>query len=74
MNNEIGVGLGPDRMELLLQKLGNRVRNLSVRIIDGQLILEGNSTSYHAKQLAQHEATEQTGLSVLANNIVVCRT
>jgi hypothetical protein len=61
-----------ERLERLLQRqLGNRIRNLRVRLFARGVILEGRTTTYHAKQLAQHAAMEHAGAPILANDIEV---
>ncbi len=40
----------------IVQRLGDRVRDLSVRIEDDRIILEGRCATYYSKQLAQHAA------------------
>lgn len=61
-----------ERLEgLMSRRLGNRVRNLRlVRLPDG-LVIRGRTTTYHAKQLAQHAAMELADLPILANEIEV---
>lgn len=62
-----------DRLSSLMQRrLGNRVRNLEVLVLDGGLILRGRVATYHAKQLAQHAAMDLSELPILANDIEVC--
>ncbi|MBI2806267.1 MAG: hypothetical protein HYX68_14910 [Planctomycetes bacterium] len=56
---------------LLENRLGSRVRNLRVRVEDGGLILEGQASTYHTKQLAQHWAMEESSLPIFANKIEV---
>lgn len=59
-------------LEAALQKrLGTRIRNLEVRVDDGQLILLGQATSYHAKQLAQHFVMVLTQQVIRANRLEV---
>ena len=61
-----------ERLECLLQRrLGNRIRNLRVRVLPTGLVLEGRAPTYHAKQLAQHAAMEVAGMAILANDIEV---
>ncbi len=62
-----------DHLESLMQRrLGNRIRNLRVLVQAGGVILRGRTTTYHAKQLAQHAVMELCNLPVLANDIDVC--
>lgn len=56
---------------LLQIRLGSRLRNLRVRVEDGGLILEGQASTYHTKQLAQHLAMEESAIPILANQIEV---
>lgn len=56
---------------LLYRRLGGLVRNLHVRIRDEGLVLEGQATTYYAKQLAQHAAMEISETIVSANDIEV---
>ena len=61
-----------ENLEATLQhRLGCRVRNLRVRVGADGLVLEGQACTYHAKQLAQHWAMEESDLPVLANEIEV---
>ena len=54
-------------------RLGSRVRNLRVFRRGGQLILEGSSRSFHAKQLATHAVLEYGRDDELVNHIIVDR-
>lgn len=56
---------------LLKNRLGCRVRNLRVCVEDGGIVLEGHASTYHAKQLAQHWAMEESSLPIVANKIEV---
>lgn len=59
-------------LESILQhRLSGRIRDLRVRVEDGELILQGQSTTYYAKQLAQHLAMQEAGLPIRANLIEV---
>jgi hypothetical protein len=55
------------------ERVGSRVRNLRVFRREGQLILEGCSHSFHAKQLATHAVLEFGPPEELVNDIVVDR-
>ena len=57
--------------ELVQQRLQGRVRDLRLSLQDEGLILHGQTSTYYAKQLAQHAAMEVSGLPILANNIEV---
>ncbi len=53
-------------------RLGNRIRDL--RVVQGPngLVIQGRTTTYYAKQLAQHAAMELGNQPILANDIEVC--
>ena len=62
-----------DCLEARMQRrLGNRIRGLRVQLQDRGVILQGRTTTYHAKQLAQHAAMELANLPILSNDIEVC--
>lgn len=62
----------PERLQSHVQRrLGSRIRDLRVIVRQDGLILQGRTTTYHAKQLAQHAAMELAALPILANNIEV---
>lgn len=64
--------LDDDHLELQVQRrLGSRVRDLRVLIRPNGIILQGRSSTYHAKQLAQHAAMEIIRRPILANDIEV---
>jgi hypothetical protein len=56
---------------IVLRRLGGRVRDLHIVYRHNGLILQGHTTTYHAKQLAQHAAMEVAGVPILANDIEV---
>ena len=56
---------------LVLRRVGGRVRNLRIIIRPDGMILQGRTSTYHAKQLAQHAAMEMADLPILANDIEV---
>ncbi len=61
-----------ERLEsLLARRLGSRVRDLRVILLADGLILQGRTSTYHAKQIAQHTAMEVANLPILANEIEV---
>ena len=61
-----------ERLEnMLLRRLGNRVRDLRVILLADGLILQGRTGTYHAKQLAQHAAMELADQPIVANEIEV---
>ncbi len=62
-----------EQLESLMQRrLGNRVRDLHIEVLPDGIVLQGRTTTYHAKQLAQHAAMELTDLPILGNDIEVC--
>lgn len=66
------ISISPEQLESLLQRrLGNRIRDLRVLIQAKGVVLKGRSTTYHAKQLAQHAAMELSNLPILSNDIEV---
>jgi len=77
MSSEVCVELFPvpsrqESLEALVQRhLGNRVRHLRLVVRAEGVILQGQTATYHAKQLAQHAAMELCGLTVVANDIEV---
>ena len=61
-----------ERLEsLLTRRLGSRVRDLRVIVMEAGLILQGRTATYHAKQIAQHTAMEVADMPILANEIEV---
>ena len=66
------ITLSREQLESLLQRrLGNRVRDLSVLVRPGGVVLQGRTATYHAKQLAQHALMELCEQPILANDIEV---
>jgi len=62
-----------EHLEMLVQRrVGSRVRDLRVVVRPGGVVLRGRTSTYHAKQLAQHAAMELGSLPSLANEIEVC--
>jgi hypothetical protein len=62
-----------EHLESLMQRrLGNRIRSLRILVRPAGVILQGRTSTYHAKQLAQHAAMELGDLPILANDIEVC--
>ena len=64
---------GEQLEELLHRRLHGQVRDLRLLVGDQGLILQGQSSTYYVKQMAQHAAREITGQLVLANEIEVRR-
>jgi hypothetical protein len=67
----------PDQLaqleELLRQRFGARLRDLSVTFHEGRFELRGTVVSYHTKQLAQHVVVRALGTMLLVNRLVVRR-
>jgi hypothetical protein len=65
----------PNVAEIVLQrvttKTGRRVKNLSVEVGSGRVVLRGRAGSFHVKQLAQHGAREVLPEARVENAIVV---
>jgi hypothetical protein len=57
---------------LVIRRVGSRVRDLRIVLRPNGLILQGRTSTYHVKQLAQHAAMDLAGLPILANDIEVC--
>ena len=75
MSNNENVTLTAEQITaLIVQRLAARVRNLRVRVASGGLILEGITSTYYTKQLAQHVAMQVSDLPVEANRITVLPT
>ncbi len=49
----------------------NRVRNLSVAEVEGRLVVAGQVSSHHTKQLALHGALELLSGEQFASEIIV---
>ena len=55
------------------RRASGRIRDLHVVCSEDQIILQGRSRTYHAKQLAQQAVRDLTdGYPLLMNQIVVC--
>ena len=52
-------------------RTGRRVRNLTVELDAERIVLRGQATTYHVKQLAQQGVREVLPLANLENAIVV---
>jgi hypothetical protein len=55
----------------VLSKLRGRLRDFSIEEVGEQLVLRGVASSYHVKQLAQHEVMTLTTRPILSNRITV---
>ena len=52
-------------------RLGSQVRHLRLTPRDGGVSISGHCWTYYAKQLAQHVVCEETGFTIVANDIQV---
>ncbi|MBM4073529.1 MAG: hypothetical protein FJ271_32100 [Planctomycetes bacterium] len=61
-----------EQLESLMQRrLGNRIRGLRIQLQPRGVVIQGRTSTYHAKQLAQHAAMELANMPILANDIEV---
>jgi hypothetical protein len=71
-NIDLAAANGATQLETRIQcRLGRRVREFRLTVVDEGLILRGFTHTYYAKQLAQHAVMEATELPILANEIEV---
>jgi hypothetical protein len=54
-------------------RTARRIRNLTVEVAPGRVVLRGQASSYYVKQLAQHGVRELLPQVRLENSIVVER-
>ena len=67
-NNEAGLG----QLEAYIRsRLVRRIRDFNLELRDGGLVLRGQTSTYYAKQLAQHAVMKATDLPIMANEIEV---
>lgn len=60
------------RLERLVHgRTGSRIRDLSIEVLDDQVILNGRANTYYAKQLATHAALGEVWPRTLINSIDV---
>jgi len=62
---------GLDLEQVVLQSTGRRVRDLSIEMRPGRIVLHGQANSYHVKQLAQHGLCNALPRSVRVENAIV---
>jgi hypothetical protein len=53
-------------------QLSGRIRDFRLSLREGGLVLQGQTHSYYAKQLAQHLVMAALEVPILANEIAVC--
>lgn len=67
--------IAPTLDEILLEQIrqhtGRRVQDLSVKLVEGEIVLFGSARSFHVKQLATHGARQVLPLAPLRNAIEV---
>lgn len=66
-----------DRIEDVVERevrviTNGRIRGLQVRVLDGQLIITGRTSTYHAKQLVSKAALETADHLSVVNEVEVC--
>jgi hypothetical protein len=57
--------------ERVLARTGRRVRKLTVEVVEGTIVLRGETDSFHVKQLAQHGVWDLLPTAKLDNEIQV---
>lgn len=68
----VAIPMADEHLEaLLMRRLGNRIRDLRVLVQSEGIVLQGRSSTYYAKQLAQHAAMEMSQYPIAANEIEV---
>jgi hypothetical protein len=61
-----------DRLEGILQRrLGSRIHQLHLIVLDSGVVLRGHTDTYYSKQIAQHTVMEFSDVPVAANEIEV---
>ncbi len=66
-----------DRIEEIVERevrlrTSGRIRELEVRVADGQLVIRGRTSTYYAKQLVTHAALENAEELSVMNEVEVC--
>ena len=59
----------PSVEQLVQQRLKGHVRDLRLLVGDQGIILQGQTSTYYDKQLAQHAVREIVGMVILVNRI-----
>jgi|GraSoiStandDraft_16_1057320.scaffolds.fasta_scaffold7807375_1 hypothetical protein len=62
---------GLDLERVVLQSTGRRIRDLSIDVRPGRVVLHGQANSYHVKQLAQHGLCSALPNTVRVENAIV---
>ena len=53
-------------------RTSGRIRGLQVRVLDGQVVITGRTSTYYAKQLVTHAAMETADSLGVLNEVEVC--
>jgi hypothetical protein len=62
---------GLDLERMVLESTGRRIRDLSIDVRPGRVVLRGQASSYHVKQLAQHGLCNALPRTVRVENAIV---
>lgn len=62
---------GLDLERVVLESTGRRVRDLSIELRPGRIVLHGQANSYHVKQLAQHGLCNALPRTMRVENAIV---
>ncbi|HTK73903.1 MAG TPA: hypothetical protein VL371_01525 [Gemmataceae bacterium] len=62
---------GLDLERVVLESTGRRIRDLSIEMRPGRIVLHGQANSYHVKQLAQHGLCNALPRTVRIENAIV---
>jgi hypothetical protein len=62
---------GLDLERMVLESTGRRIRDLSIDVRPGRVVLRGQANSYHVKQLAQHGLCNALPRTVRVENAIV---
>jgi hypothetical protein len=54
------------------QRTSGRIRGLQVRVVNGQVVITGRTSTYYAKQLVTHAALEAAEELGVCNEVEVC--
>jgi hypothetical protein len=54
------------------QRTSGRIRGLQVRVVNGQVVITGRTSTYYAKQLVTHAALEAAEELSVCNEVEVC--
>lgn len=61
-----------EKIEMAVQvRTGGRIRELQVRIADGEIVISGHVSTYYTKQLVTHAALEASDDFIVTNEVEV---